>query len=66
MQKKHQDVREGWKKPLEDAKAALTDAVARVTNSTANKMLAAPFVLVRKGGRPKKAENSKITDRTAK
>ena len=54
------DVRAGWKKPLEEAKAAMDSAVAGVGSSSATEVQAVPDVLVRKwaGGRPKRASGT--------
>jgi hypothetical protein len=51
------DVRANWKKPQEEAKAALDVAVALLGSSTASPVQRVPDVLVRKwaGGRPKRA-----------
>ena len=54
------DVRAGWKKPLEEAKAAMDSAVAGVGSSSATEVQSVPDVTVRKwaGGRPKRASGT--------
>ncbi len=54
------DVRAGWKKPLEEAKAAMDSAVAGVGSSSATEVQSVLDVIVRKwaGGRPKRASGT--------
>ncbi len=54
-------VRASWKKPLEEAKTAMDDAVGMVGSNSANQVQTVPDVLVRQwaGGRPKKPAGSK-------
>ena len=60
VQAEQPDVRAGWKKPLEEAKAAMDDAVAGVGSSSATEAQPVPEVTVRKwaGVRPKTANGS--------
>ena len=54
------DVRAGWKRPLEEAKADMDSAVAVVGSSSANPVQTVPNVQTWKwvGGRPKKSSGS--------